>query len=128
MYSYNVAFCRGGETTGSVGKRTAATDNKELVKPTSFDTVEFGDTVNFRGRGDEEKSSIVGKIFKTGMLAALVVGGLGYAHKANLVGKLKNGKIKDILKKSDVITKPCYEACHYIKTNVKNLAGKYFKL
>lgn len=127
MYSYNVAFCRGGETTGSVGKRPAVDDNKQLVKPASFDTVEIGDTVNFRGRGDE-KSSIGGKILKTGMLAALVVGGLGYAHKADLVGKLKNGKIKDILKKSDVITKPCYEACHYIKTNAKNLVGKYFKL
>ena len=114
MYSYNVAFCRGGETTGSVGKRTAATDNKELVKPASFETVEIGDTVNFRGRGDE-KSSIGGKIIKTGMLAALVVGGLGYAHKADLVGKLQDGKIKDILKKSDVITKPCHEACHTIK-------------
>ena len=43
------------------------------------------------------------------------------------VGK-EEGDVKDILKKSDVITKPCYEACHYIKTNVKNLVGKYFKL
>ena len=73
MYSYNVAFCRGGETTGSVGKCPAVDDNKQLVKPASFDTVEIGDTVNFRGRG-EEKSSIAGKILKTGMLAALVVG------------------------------------------------------
>lgn len=115
MYSYNVSFCRGGETTGSVGKRQAITNNKELTKPASFDADEIGDTVNFRGRGDDEKSSIGGKILKTGMLAALVVGGLGYAHKTNLVGKLKNGKIKDILKKTDVITKPCYEACHTIK-------------
>lgn len=127
MYSYNVAFCRGGETTGSVGKRPAVTDNKELVKPASFDAEEVGDTVCFKGRG-EEKSSFCGKIFKTGMFVAAAVGGLGYAHKANLVGKLESGKIKDILKKTDVITEPCHKACHFVKTNVKNIVKKYLKL
>ena len=128
MYSYNVAFGRGGETTGSIGKRPVITDNKELVKPASFDTIEVGDTVNFKGHSEEGKSSIGGALLKTGIFAALVVGGLGYAHKTNVVDKLKNGKIKDILKKSDTITKPCYDACHYVKTNVKKLVGKYFKL
>ena len=68
MYSYNVSFCRGGETTGSVGKRQAITNNKELTKPASFDADEIGDTVNFRGRGDDKNLQLVELFLKRAYL------------------------------------------------------------
>ena len=55
--------------------------------------------------------------------AALIVGGLGYAHKADVVGKLKDGKVKDFLKKADKITEPCHKFC----SKVKEFCQKYYE-
>ena len=102
---YNVSF--NGETAGSVAKREL-TPQRRYEAPVQLPE-QAPDTVSFRGKEEKEESSFLGGLVKTLVVAGLVVGGLGYAHKTGAVGKLKDGKLKDLLKNSNKITEPCYK-------------------
>ena len=110
----NVYF-KGSETAGSVAKITQP-QVKRYEKPA--EQTPPVDTVSFRGKDDTSES--IGKT-AVGILAAaaLIVGGLGYAKKADWVGKIKNAKVKDF---ADKITEPCYNLCH----KTKEFALKYY--
>lgn len=110
----NISFS-GSESTGSIGKRANASNVRYESIPN--DQLEQ-DTVSFRGanyEGEEKKSSLLTKIFGAAVFSALAIGGLGYAHKADLVGKLKDGKFKDFMRKSDCVTEKCHEWCSKVK-------------
>jgi len=100
-----------GETAGSIGFRGKSEQLPELLSSPQTDTV------CFRGRNgyEQDKSSVVGKIFGIAIAAASVIAALGYAHKVDAVGKLSEGRFKDFMRKSDSITKPCHDWCHGIK-------------
>ncbi len=130
---------RGGETAGSIAKINNKQDNQ---------TIDANSVVNFRGKGaesagsiaiqaepinkdivsfkgydrEEKKSSFLGKLLGLTVLSAAVIAGLGYAHKTNIIDKIKNQKLHDILKNSDKITEPCYNLC--VKT--KNFCTEYY--
>ena len=130
---------RGGETAGSIAKINNKQDNQ---------TIDANSVVNFRGKGaesagsiaiqaepinkdivsfkgydrEEKKSSFLGKLLGLTVLSAVVIAGLGYAHKTNIIDKIKNQKLHDILKNSDKITEPCYNLC--VKT--KNFCTEYY--
>lgn len=115
----NIVSFSGGETAGSLANRKANYLREQIPAPQAPQK----DTVNFRGREYEDKSQSIGSvIFGIAAAAALIVGGLGAAHKYDVVGKLKDGKVKDFLRKSDVITEPCYKLC----SKVKACAVEYF--
>lgn len=104
----------GGESCGSV----AARRNVDTPRPeTPIVQTPDRDTVNFRGRDYEEEksSSFVSKGLKGAAFIALVIGGLGCLHKYDVVGKLKDGKVKDFFKKYDKITEPCHKWCSQAK-------------
>ena len=110
------------ETTGSVGAR------KNQASIFNVDNDLKQDTVCFRGA--EQKNSKKPSTFSVILgstigLAALVVG-LGYAHKYDVVGKIKNEKVKDFLKHTDVVTKPCHDACTWVKKNCYTRIKDYF--
>lgn len=119
----------GGETSGSVGKRnlnnygvrTLRYENPNLENTSS-------DTVNFRGGYKENESSALSAILIGAGALAMIVGGLGYAHKNNLVGKLKDGKIKNILAHTDVVTKPCHDACSMVKNGTVKMYKKIMEM
>ena len=115
----------GGETTGSISKRQLRQANTNYgVQTPRIETLQ-GDSVNFRGKEESGKksSSFVKTLVGLAGTAAVVIGGLGLAHKYNVVGKLKDGKIKDFLKKSDTITEPCHKWC----TQAKGYAEKGYE-
>ncbi len=99
----------GSETAGSVGKRNLNTTRKETIQNISprYDNVSF--------RGHKEESSFTATLLKTITGIAVLIGGIGLAHKANLSGAIKNKKFKNILNKSNKITEPCYNICHKAK-------------
>lgn len=125
---YSVSFYGSGETTGSVSKKPIG-QVVTTEKPTLIETPKT-DTVCFRGSDNaENKDSKTGKIIGGLALAGLVFAGLACAHKYDVVGKLKDGKFKDYLRKTDVVTEPCHKACSKIKdTSVKyyNKVKDYF--
>ena len=96
------------ETTGSVGVRPAQT-----TETVNVDKTPECDTVCFRGRESENKRgvSFAGYLIATLGAAACIIGGLGCAHKYNALGKLSDGKVKDLLLKSEPALKTCYEWC-----------------
>lgn len=113
----------GGETTGSVGKRninhvsfyggeTAGSVGKRNLEPQVQITTPGKDTVNFRGRDYDEESSTMGTFLGFIGAAALIIGGLGYAHKSGVIGKIKNAKIQNFANK---ISEPCHNLCSKIK-------------
>ena len=125
-------YGNGNETTGSISNRISAAGNRisayssaknettgscgyETKSPT-VDNLEK-DEVCFKGKGDKKDKSIslFGTLLTVGALTAIVVGGLGYAHKKGLVNKISNERIKGWLKNSNKITEPCYKACKSVK-------------
>lgn len=136
----SINFC-GGETSGSIAKINNKQDNQ---------VIDAESVVNFRGKGaesagsiaklpitepinkdivsfkgydrEEKKSSFLGKLLGLTVLSAAVIAGLGYAHKTNIIDKIKNQKLHDLLKNSDKITEPCYNLC--VKT--KNFCTEYY--
>lgn len=125
-------YDNGNETTGSVSNRIGAAGSRisayssaknettgscgyETKSPT-VDTLEK-DEICFRGRENkkDKSSSLFGTLLTFGALTAIVVGGLGYAHKKGLVNKISNERIKGWLKNSNKITEPCYNACKTVK-------------
>lgn len=115
----SISFC-GGETSGSVGKR-----NLDVVRKNNIQIqTPQADTVNFRGRDDDESSAGSTIVTLLGA-AALIIGGLGYAHKAGLVGKIKNAKVQDFAEK---ITKPCHNLCSKVKNFGTDCYDKIMKI
>lgn len=112
---YSVSF-HGGETAGSVAKRDLNSSTSRREIPAQIQAPE-GDKICFKGRDyEEESSSSFGtKLFGTAILTAAIIGGLGYVHKADLIGKMKDGKIKDALKHLDKVTETCHEWCSKVK-------------
>ena len=134
MY-YSVNF-RGGETAGSAAKKPLTpTPQKETeTNPISvFSEPPKTDVVSFRGDDKiEEKSSSIGKTLLGALaLTAIAIGGLGCAHKYDIVGKLKDGKFKDFMRKSDVVTEPCHKLCaktkDYAKKGYETVKGWFNK-
>lgn len=105
----NISF-HGSETAGSVAKRDLAPERTPRTQ-----TPIPADTINFRGRDYDNDSSFGSGILKGLVLAGVIIGGLGYAHKTNVIGKLKDGKVKDILQKTAKVTETCYKWCHEAK-------------
>lgn len=114
---YNVCF-HGGETAGSVAKRNMNSNFSRREIPEQMQTPE-GDKICFKGGyyGEEEKkgASLGSILFGTAATAALIIGGLGYVHKADLIGKMKDGKVKDALKHLDKVTETCHKWCSKVK-------------
>ncbi|DAB05898.1 TPA: hypothetical protein CPT92_07760 [Candidatus Gastranaerophilales bacterium HUM_13] len=102
----NVSFC-GGETAGSIGKRNINPSRMDRIKIQTPQT----DTVNFRGRDDDD-SSAGSTLASIAVLGALIAGGLGYAHKSGFIAKIKNQNIKKYVEK---VAEPCYKACAAVK-------------
>lgn len=92
----------GNDTVGNVSTKP------QVRYETPVPQTPEGDTVCFQGRGEEKKSSVGKTILKLAVVAAATIGGLAYAHKANWVSKLKDGKIKTHLSKA---TETCYGWC-----------------
>ena len=90
--NYVVSF-QGGETSGSVAKRNLnSTFRRQNI------VEQAPDKLSFKGKSEDNASSFGKGFIMTLATAALIVGGLGYAHKADVVGKLKDGKVKDFTK------------------------------
>ena len=120
----------GTETAGSVGNRNGSKNEtaggigigREIPDPfPEIDKTLERDTVSFMGSSDSENTGIsnIVKVFGVATCAALAIAGMGYAHKADLVGKMSDGKFKDILRKTDIITEPCHKICSKIKQFVQ---------
>lgn len=74
--------------------------------------------VNFRGREDyyEKKDYTALKaVIGLAGVTALAIGGLGLAHKNNLISKIKNEKLKDFVSKAEPAAEKCYEWCGKVK-------------
>ncbi len=135
----SVTFRGGGETTGSVADRRIETAKQETTggvgarnNQDSIFTVDNElkqDTVCFRASAQEPKkeTSTLGVIFGTAAVAALIVGGLGLAHKYDIVGKIKNEKAKEFFRHTDAVTKPCREACAWVKNNCYEKVISFFR-
>ena len=131
---YNVSFYGSGETAGSAAKKPIvpiALKEKETTNSPILEQPK-SDVVCFKGKDYAEGNSSTGKkVFGALAVAALLIGGLGCAHKYNLVGKLKDGKFKDFMQKSDKITEPCHKLCAKTKDyackcydKIKNIFNK----
>ena len=133
----NVSF-RGGETTGGVSDRKTETAKQETTggvgvrnNQDSIFTVDNElkqDTVCFRGYENPEKkeTSTASVVFGTLVGAAAVVGLLGLAHKYDVVGKISNEKVQKFFRHTDAVTKPCHDACKWVKNNSYDKIVKYF--
>ena len=115
----NVSFM-GGEAAGSIAK----TGKTELSPQPRYNAVpeQAPDKVCFKGRDHDDGIPFLGSLAKLAAAAVVIIGALGYAHKANVVGKLKDGKLKDFLRKSDKITEPCHKWC----SKTKEFGTKYY--
>lgn len=107
----------GTESTGSIAHR-----NQPAQCPTC------GNGVNFRGHSyayeEKKKTSTVGIIAGLAALTAATIIGLGYTHKTGALNKLKDGKMKDLLKKLEPATEKCYGWCKTTKTKSIELWDK----
>lgn len=112
------------ETTGSVGYR-----NFQSEPELKLETLDK-DTVNFRGKNNQENknSSVFGTILGIGAAAAIIVGGLGLAHKYNVLDKINNADVKKYLGK---VTEPCYKWCStltkFCRENYQKILDKFSK-
>ena len=136
----SITFRGGGESTGSVADRRIETAKQESTggvgarnNQDSIFTVDNElkqDTVCFRGYEQEsnQKTSFWGAVFKTATVAAAIVGVLGLANKYDVVGKyIKNEKAKNFFRHTDAVTKPCREACAWVKNNCYEKVINFFK-
>ena len=133
----NVSF-RANETTGGVADRTVETAKQETTGGVGVrknndsifvDNELKQDTVCFKAAAsqpEQKKSSPL----KTFILflggAAAIVGGLGLAHKYNVVGKIGNEKARKFFQHTDTVTEPCHKACAWVKTNCWDKVVKFF--
>lgn len=88
--------------------------------------------VNFRGNNDydyyepqkKKGTSTLGVVATLAGISIAGIVGLGYAHKANALSKLKDGKVKDMLSKLEPAGKKCHEWCSTVKTKGSELMDK----
>ena len=121
---------RGGETAGSVSKRNILYETTGSVgvysKPESEELEKY--KVYFKGHDDSKNTSFVTKALIFAGATALIIGGLGYAHKSGWINKLGDGKIKDW---SNKIAEPCHKWCGSVKKfcvdNWNKVADKFRK-
>ena len=108
---------KSSESTGSIGKQNISQNTSQNTSKYYNAKINESteDTVNFKGTKKEKKSSLFSTLITLASIAGITIVGLGYAHKADLVGKLNEGKFKDFMRKSDTITKPCHDLCSKIK-------------
>ena len=88
------------------------------------------DSVNFKSNAyvkEEKKHSFLKGMIGFAGTAALVVGGLAYAHKSNAIGKLSDGWFKNIAKKAEPLAKGCYDFCTNAKTKCSECWDKVVK-
>ena len=97
-----------GETAGSIGHNQGV-QNASTTIPTDTLT---GDSINFRGREEQSKTSAIKTLLALGITTGVTIAGLGYAHKAGWISKLSDGKFKDCLNKT---TGQCHDWCHSTK-------------
>ncbi|MBR1775524.1 hypothetical protein IJ750_00415 [bacterium] len=119
---YPISFYGGGETAGSAADRIYSSAKMETTggvgkRPKSNGSVTVDkapecDTVCFKGKeSKKEGMSLFSAALMTAGAAALVIGGLGCAHKYNWIGRLGDGKFKEFLKKNEPAAKTCYDWC-----------------
>ncbi len=130
---------RANETAGGVGEKTVETAKKETAGGVgvrrnnndsifSVDNQPAQDTVSFKAaQTGREKTSAGSFILGLTALTALLIGGLGLAHKYDVVSKIKNDKVKDFFRHTDAVTEPCHKACKWIKNNSYDKIVKMFK-
>lgn len=132
---------RAAETTGGVGDRRIETAKQETTggvgarkNQESIFTVDNElkqDTVCFRANQEPEpkkKTSVLGIVLGSAAGIAAVVGLLGLAHKYDVVGKyIKNEKAQKFFKHTDTVTKPCHDACTWVKKNCYDKVINMFK-
>lgn len=107
---------RGGETSGSIGKRSVSNVRQNPIQIQSPSC----DTINFKGRDDDRPT--FGKTLMKGVASiGITIGVLGFAHKKNLFGKLNNSTLKKYVNRA---TEPCYNICHKVKNFVIDLFNK----
>lgn len=98
----------GTESTGSIAHR-----NNPNQCPTC------GKEISFKARDTygEDKGMSTGGIIATvvGLTATAIIG-LGYAHKAEVFNKMKDGKVKDLVLKLKPACEKCHEWCATAKT------------
>lgn len=134
----NIMF-RGGETTGGVSDRKSETSKQETTGGVgaraqesvfAVDNQLKQDMVCFRASDyyePKKKTSTLGILAGTAVLAAAVVGGLGLAHKYNAVSKIKNEKVQNFFRHTDVVTEPCHKACGWVKKNCYEKVINFFR-
>lgn len=134
-----IAF-RGGESTGGVADRKIETAKQESTgsvgarkNQESIFTVDNElkqDTVCFRANPyqEQEKETSVLGLFAKIVGGTIVLGGLaGLAHKYDLVGKISNEKAQKFFRHTDAVTKPCHDACSWVKKNCYDKIINMFK-
>ena len=106
------------ETTGSIANSGCVDDSIPQIQQLD------NDTVNFRGRqqydeyGDPIEKKKKSPLLVGGLVAATaaaVIIGLGYTHKTDVIAKMSDGKIKDILSKLNPVTERCHSWCSWTK-------------
>ena len=113
------------ETTGSIADKTGDSSKNESTGSVGYkrylsesingvDKTPSNDTVCFKGAedGSQKGSSVLGWLFGLGIIAAVTVGGLGYAKKLGWIDKIGNETVK---KYTDKIASPCHKACAKLK-------------
>lgn len=121
VFMYNVSL-NGSESAGSVAYRM---NNQAYPQTPKYSNM------NFRGRDDyyEERGSKGLKVL-LGLAGAtvLVIGGLGIAHKKDVLSKISNEKVKNILSKAKPAAETCYKWCHKVKKTLVNNWDKIKKM
>ena len=119
---------RGGESTGGVADRKTETAKQETtggvgarINQDSIFTIDNElkqVTVCFKANPEKKNNKSTFKtILGITATAALLVGGMGLAHKHDIVSKIGNEKVKNFFRHTDVVTEPCHKACTWIKKN-----------
>ena len=135
----SVTFRGGGETVGSISDKKIEMAKQETaggvgVHKNQESVFTVGDelkqdTVCFKSnmKTDEKMSKTETAFWLLGG-AAFVFGLLGLAHKYDVVGKyIKNPKAQEFFRHTDVVTKPCHEACKWLKNNSYDKIVKFIK-
>ena len=103
------------ETTGGVGEVPAQINSAKVDKTPECDTICFRSNDNQKKKG----VSFWGGVLMTLGAAAIIIGGMGLVQKNNLIGRMNDGKTKELLMKSEPALKTCYEWCAESKSFVK---------
>ena len=113
----NTAFRGGGsESSGSMA------ENPTPVTCPNCDQVSFQASANYEKK--KKGVSALGILAGAAVLTAATIVGLGYAHKTNVLSKMNDGKMKEIISKADPACKKCHEWCSSVKTKGTELWGK----